>query len=107
MIDSHCHLNFDNLAIDIENLIRKAKNNNITSILSINTDPEEFNNHYKLIKKFKSIFLSYGLHPQQVSENKMINSTNIINNSSNERVIAIGSNHLLRRGTTRVAYSSL
>ena len=52
MIDSHCHLNFDNLAIDIENLIRKAKNNNITSILSINTDPDEFDNHYKLIKKF-------------------------------------------------------
>ena len=53
MIDSHCHLNFDNLANDFENLIRKAKKNNITSILSVNTDPEEFNNHYKLIKKFK------------------------------------------------------
>ena len=46
MIDSHCHLNFDNLAINVENLIRKAKNNNITSILSINTDPKEFENHY-------------------------------------------------------------
>ena len=90
MIDSHCHLNFDNLAIDIENLIRKAKNNNITSILSINTDPDEFDNHYKLIKKFKSIFLSYGLHPQQVTESNIINSAKIINKSSNDRVIAIG-----------------
>jgi len=90
MIDSHCHLNFDNLANDFENLIHKAKNNNITSILSVNTDPEEFHNHYKLIKKFKSIFLSYGLHPQQVTENKMINSTRIIKNSSNDRVIALG-----------------
>ena len=90
MIDSHCHLNFDNLAIDIDNLIRKAKKNNITSILSINTDPDEFDNHYKLIKKFKSIFLSYGLHPQQVTKSIMINSTSIIDNSSNDRVIAIG-----------------
>ena len=55
MIDSHCHLNFDKLANDFENIIRKAKKNNITSILSVNTDPEEFNNHYKLIKKFKTI----------------------------------------------------
>ena len=90
MIDSHCHLNFDNLANNIENLIHKAINNNITSILSINTDPEEFDSHYELIKKFKSIFLSYGLHPQQVTKSNKINSTNIINHSSNDRVIAIG-----------------
>ena len=49
MIDSHCHLNFDNLAVNIEKLIYKAKYNNVTSILSINTDPDEFDNHYKLI----------------------------------------------------------
>jgi len=90
MIDSHCHLNFNNFANDFDHLIHKAKNNNITSILSINTDPNEFDNHYKLIKKFKSIFLSYGLHPQQVTESNIINSTHIINNSSNDRVIAIG-----------------
>ena len=90
MIDSHCHLNFDNLANNIDDIINKAKKNSITSILSINTDPEEFNNHYRLIKQFKSIFLSYGLHPQQVTENKIISSLDIINNSSNDRVIAIG-----------------
>jgi len=90
MIDSHCHLNYENLAIDVENIIRKAKDNNITSILSINTDPKEFDKHYKLIKKFKSIFLSYGLHPQQVTESNIVNSTNIIKNISNDRIIGIG-----------------
>ncbi|MDC0056943.1 TatD family hydrolase [Alphaproteobacteria bacterium] len=90
MIDSHCHLNFDNLANNIDDIINKAKKNSITSILSINTDPEEFDNHYQLIKQFKSIFLSYGLHPQQVTQNKIISSIDIINNSSNDRVIAIG-----------------
>ena len=60
MIDSHCHLNFDSLQSNIKQVIKNAKDNNITSILSINTIPEDFLNHYNLIKNFQSIFISYG-----------------------------------------------
>ena len=41
MIDSHCHLNFNELAENFHNIINNSKLNNITSILSINTDPED------------------------------------------------------------------
>ena len=39
MIDSHCHLNFESLAKDIDRLYTIQKNN-ITSLLSINTNPK-------------------------------------------------------------------
>ena len=45
MIDSHCHLNFYSLKNNFNELILNSKNNNLTSILTINTDPKEFNNH--------------------------------------------------------------
>ena len=90
MIDSHCHLNFDTLCLNIDSLITKAINNNIKSILSINTDPNNFEDHYAMIKKFKSIFISYGLHPEYVSSKKTINTKDIINNCSKNLVIAIG-----------------
>ena len=35
MIDSHCHLNFDSLARDLKSIIQRAKENNITAMLSI------------------------------------------------------------------------
>lgn len=90
MIDSHCHLNFDSLSVNINNIVQNAIDNDITSILSINTDPDEFDNHYNLIKDFKSIFLSYGLHPETVSNTKMINKSDILKNIINKKVIGIG-----------------
>jgi Zn/Cd-binding protein ZinT len=61
MIDSHCHLNFNELAENFHNIINNSKLNNITSILSINTDPKDFEEHLNLIKNFNSIYLSYGV----------------------------------------------
>ena len=57
MIDSHCHLNFKSLKNDFENLIERARKNNVTSILSINTDPKNFKEHLSLITKFKNIYI--------------------------------------------------
>ena len=71
MIDSHCHLNFHSIKDDFENIILEIKKANLTSLLTINTLPNEFNDHLNLIKNYKSIYISYGLHPQNV-DNKII-----------------------------------
>ena len=55
MIDSHCHLNFKKLSENFENIINNSKKNNISSILSINTKPEDFQDHLNLIKNYNSI----------------------------------------------------
>ena len=69
MIDSHCHLFFDSLKNNLPILIQRAINNNITALLSINTKMEDFESHYKLINKYKSIFISCGQHPENVINN--------------------------------------
>ena len=35
-------------------------------MLSINTNPKDFENHINLIKNHKGIYISYGLHPCEV-----------------------------------------
>ena len=90
MIDSHCHLYFDNLKNDLENIIIRAKNNKISAILSINTKPDEFKDHYLMIKNYKSIFISYGLHPSYVNENNIVNRHELIESCNNDKVIGIG-----------------
>ena len=89
MIDSHCHLNFKSLKDNIKEIISNSLKNNITSILTINTDPKEFDNHYKLIEKYKSIFISYGLHPEHVSDKNLISTKDIVNQSYKEKVIGM------------------
>ena len=90
MIDSHCHLNFESLKNNFNEMINNAKNNNITSILSINTDPDNFLEHFKLVENYNSIYLSYGLHPANVSTKKLIKKEDIISKVNNNKVIGIG-----------------
>ena len=90
MIDSHCHLNFDLLKNNFLKIIDNANKNNITSILTINTDPDDFTSHYQLIENYNSIFISYGLHPEHVTNQKLISKDDIIKNSLKKKVIGIG-----------------
>ena len=90
MIDSHCHLFFDNIKNNFDNIIDKAKKNEVKCILSINTDPKEFNLHYNLINKYNSLFISFGLHPQNVNSNNLISTEQLKKYCDLEKVIGIG-----------------
>ena len=90
MIDSHCHLNFEKLSKNIVNLISNSKKHNITSILSINTNPNDFKNHINLLKNYNAIYLSYGLHPSEVKSVNQVNIKDFDKFCKHEKVIGIG-----------------
>jgi len=90
MIDSHCHLNFDKLAKNIDQIISNSKDNNVTSILSINTNPTNFNEHVKLINKFSGIYISYGLHPCEIKSIDQLETLEFDKYCNNLNVIGIG-----------------
>ncbi len=90
MIDSHCHLNFNTLAENIEKILDDAKNNNITAILSIDTNPLNFRDHLKLIKRFNGLYISYGIHPCEVNSDEQLENLNFEKYCNDSHVIAIG-----------------
>ena len=90
MIDSHCHLNFKSLSKNLPNIIKRCKENNITHLLSINTKPEEFINHLDLIKDYNNIYISYGIHPEEINNESYLSSADIEKNIKNPKLIALG-----------------
>ncbi len=90
MIDSHCHLNHDNLADKLEEIVNKSKLNNLRSILSINTNPSNFIDHLKLIQKFKGIYISYGLHPCEVKSFEQLSYLTFDDYCKDPKVVGIG-----------------
>ena len=90
MIDSHCHLNFKSLANEIDQIINNAKKNNLSVILSINTNPSEFNDHIELIKKYNGIYISYGLHPCEINSFEQIKLLNFDQFCNNTKVVGLG-----------------
>ena len=90
MIDSHCHLNFSNLRNDLLNIIKRCKDSGVSKLLSINTKPQEFENHLDIIKDFKNIFISYGIHPQEINNESILSFEDLEKHIINPQLIALG-----------------
>ena len=90
MIDSHCHLNFPSIKADIQNVIKRSEASGVTKLLTINTNPNEFDDHFNLIKKFKNIYIAYGIHPEEVKDNSYLSLDDVEKKIKNSRVIGIG-----------------
>jgi len=90
VIDSHCHLNFPSLTKDFKKIIERAKNNGVTKLLTINTKPIEFDDHFRLIKNFDNIYISYGIHPEEVNEKSSLLFEDIEKKMASPKLIGIG-----------------
>ena len=90
MIDSHCHLNFPRLRNNIDSIISRCKDNGITKLLTINTNPKDFQDHLDLIKKYDNIFIAYGIHPQDVNDKSELFIKDIEKNITNSKFVALG-----------------
>ena len=90
MIEFTLPSKFEKLSKNIVNLISNSKKHNITSILSINTNPNDFKNHINLLKNYNAIYLSYGLHPSEVKSLNQVNIKDFDKFCKHEKVIGIG-----------------
>ena len=90
MIDSHCHLNFPAIKADIKNVIKRSKESGVTKLLTINTNPDEFDDHFNLIKEYENIYIAYGIHPEEVKDNSYLSLDDMEDKIKNSRVIGIG-----------------
>ncbi len=63
LVDSHCHLNFEEFK-DLPEVIARAKEAGVDYILSVATELSEVPKIKKCIEKFPHIFGTVGIHPE-------------------------------------------
>ncbi len=63
-LDSHVHLMDDSLLLQIDDVIQRAKDNNVVKIMLIAMNIEEINLGFRLMDKYKMLDLTAGFHPQ-------------------------------------------
>ncbi|GBL33567.1 uncharacterized metal-dependent hydrolase HI_0454 [Candidatus Pelagibacterales bacterium] len=69
IIDSHCHLDYEPLINDINQVLLNAKNNNISHLLTIGTGLESSKKVYEIVEKYENIYGSIGIHPNSTTNN--------------------------------------
>tara|TARA_Y100001970_G_C14081534_1_gene774981 strand:- start:108 stop:884 length:777 start_codon:yes stop_codon:yes gene_type:complete len=91
IIDSHCHLNYSPMSENLDEVIKRAKNNGVNYMLTISTEHKSFENVLSIIDNYKEVYGTYGIHPHEAKNHMGIKKDNIINSTKlNKKIIGIG-----------------
>ena len=91
IIDSHCHLEYEPLISNLNEVVDRAFRNNVKYLLSISTTNESYSHILKSVDKYKNIYGTYGIHPHETKNYKSLNEAEIIKKiNMNKKIIGIG-----------------
>jgi len=91
IIDSHCHLDYSNLYDELDDVVKRATKNHVKYLLTICTTLESFKKIKLIVKKYKNIYGTFGIHPHETSKYKNIDSKFILNLKNQfTKIIGIG-----------------
>jgi TatD DNase family protein len=89
LIDSHCHLNYPELA-DTAAVVARAKEAGVGLMQTISTQRADFVQVKALAEAHAEIYCSIGIHPHEAEPHEDISEAELLGEASHRRVIGIG-----------------
>jgi len=90
LIDTHCHLTFEELTGDIEAVLERSKAAGVTSWITVGTDTKQNQKAVELANKFENMYAAVGIHPHYAKDVSSDVITTLKKSAQNEKVVAIG-----------------
>lgn len=90
LVDSHCHLSYDDFEEDFTEMIERAKENGVTTILNAGNNIGEIAEQIELSEKYPFIYTAVGVHPHNASEYENITAEDFIKQAEHKKIVAIG-----------------
>jgi TatD DNase family protein len=90
LIDTHCHLTFDDLASDIDSVIERSIAAGVVGWITVGTDMQENRKAVALTDKFEKMYAAVGIHPHDAKDVTAETLTELKEMARNEKVVAIG-----------------
>jgi len=90
MIDTHCHLNFDRYAEDLDTVIQGAHEANVTKIIIPAVDLQSTQEALALAAHYSGVYPSAGIHPNSTSDFDATLLADLTVLANNPNIIAIG-----------------
>ncbi|MEO6352939.1 MAG: TatD family hydrolase [Burkholderiaceae bacterium] len=88
-IDSHCHINFPELAARMPEVLAKMAENNVSHALCVSVDLPDFPQVLALAEQYPHIYASVGVHPDYVDTPEP-SVEQLLALSQHPKIIAIG-----------------
>ncbi|MES2983562.1 MAG: TatD family hydrolase [Pseudomonadota bacterium] len=89
LIDSHCHLNYPELA-DTAAVVARAREAGVRVMQTISTQRSDFAAVKRLAETYPEIYCSIGIHPHEAEPHEDITEAELLAEANHPRVIGIG-----------------
>lgn len=90
LIDTHCHLTFDDLWGDIEQVLQRSRAAGVTSWITVGTETQENRKAIELTGRFDNMYAAIGIHPHDAKNVTDETIAELKKLAENKRVVAIG-----------------
>jgi TatD DNase family protein len=88
-IDSHCHINFPELAVRLPEIFGKMAENHVSHALCVSVDLPDFPQVLDLAEKYPHVYASVGVHPDY-EDTPEPSVEELVRLSQHPRIVAIG-----------------
>lgn len=90
LIDSHCHLDFPELAADRAGVLARARANGVARMVTISTRVHRFDEITAIAEENPEVWCSVGTHPHHAHEEPEVTTVDLVRLSAHPRCVAIG-----------------
>ena len=96
LFDTHAHLDSDDFAGSLEDVLERARQAGVQSILSLGTTLASSRANVLLAERFASVFAAAGIHPNYCAQSADSDWDAVLNLYDHPRVVAVGETGLDR-----------
>lgn len=89
LVDSHCHLNFPELAGRIDEALALMRDNRVSHALCVSVTLQEFPQVRALAERFPQIYASVGVHPDY-PDVPVVTEEELVSLADHPKIVAIG-----------------
>ena len=90
LIDTHCHLTFEPLAGDVENVIARSIAAGVTGWITIGTDTQHNQKAIELANRYENLYAAVGIHPHDAKDVTAGDMAELKKLAQDLKVVAIG-----------------
>jgi TatD DNase family protein len=90
IIDTHAHLYYDNIAVNIDDILKRAIDTGISAIIVPAVDIKTSREVIQLCEKYDVIYGLIGIHPGDVNNSSLSDIDELEKLTSHEKVVGIG-----------------
>ena len=90
LVDSHCHLDFDDFSGDLNGIVARARVAGIGRMVSISTRVKQRAGLLAIVDRFPDVYCSIGTHPHHAHEELDLGTADLVALTRHPKTVALG-----------------